>query len=132
MGVITTVLTVEGGSEVGYTLSRCKYSFNQEVDDSGTPTSALKGGVIEIETTTVADTDNFLAGWMRDPSGKKSGEIEYTDATGQAYLKIKFQDGICINYEGEYVYYDTVGNNDYLRVKIASPTISVGSVDFEL
>ena len=75
------------------------YNFNRDVDASGRPSGAVRGGTVQI---TIESTKSaFLPAWMTAASGKtKSGEITIMDDEddSKSLKKIKFDDSYIVNY----------------------------------
>ncbi len=76
------------------------YSFDQNIDNIGQPAGEVRGGQIQVTLGTNGTADRF--GWMVASDMKKSGEIKYTDATGQVLKTVKFEDAYCVGYTEEY------------------------------
>jgi hypothetical protein len=75
------------------------YHFNRDIDASGRPSGAVRGGTVHltIESTKSA----FLPMWMTVQTGKtKSGEITIMadDDDGKSLKKIKFDDSFIVEY----------------------------------
>lgn len=75
------------------------YNFSRDIDSSGRPSGAVRGGTVNI---TIESTKSaFLPAWMTAASGKtKSGEITIMDDEDDAksLKKIKFDDSFIVNY----------------------------------
>jgi len=76
------------------------YSLDQNVDNIGQPAGEVRGGIISVTLGTNGSSDRY--GWMVASDMKKSGEIKYTDATGQTLKTVKFEDAYCVAYTEEY------------------------------
>ena len=75
------------------------YHFNRDIDASGRPSGAVRGGTIQltIESTKSA----FLAVWMTTQTGKtKSGHItiQDDDDDNKSVKKIKFDDSFIVQF----------------------------------
>ena len=95
--VIKAQFVVDGNEDEIIALS---YSLDQNVDNIGQPAGEVRGGQITVTLGTNGKADRF--GWMVASDMKKSGEIKYTDATGQTLKTIKFEDAYCVGYTEEY------------------------------
>ena len=76
------------------------YSFDQNIDNIGQPAGEVRGGQITVTLGTTGGAERF--GWMVASDMKKSGEIKYTDATGQTLKTVKFEDAYCVGYTEDY------------------------------
>ena len=95
--VIKAQFVVDGNEQEIIAL---RYSLDQNVDNIGQPAGEVRGGTIEVTLGTTGEADRY--GWMVASDMKKSGEIKYTDATGQTLKTIKFEDAYCVGYTEEY------------------------------
>jgi len=95
--VIRAQFIVDGSEDEIIAVS---YSFDQNIDNIGQPAGEVRGGQITVTLGTTGTADRF--GWMVASDMKKSGEIKYTDATGQTLKTVKFEDAYCIGYTEDY------------------------------
>lgn len=95
--VIKATFNVDGDESEIIALS---YSLDQNVDNIGQPAGEVRGGTITVTVGTKGTADRY--GWMVASDMKKSGEIVYTDATGQTLKTIKFEDAYCVGYTEDY------------------------------
>ncbi len=77
----------------------CDFSFNQQVDPAGFPTSRVTAGVINIELKNVNDYD--IMQWMIASRARKNGKIVLSSgmSDNQSFQKIEFKDGVLISYQ---------------------------------
>jgi len=90
----TAVLDVDGTK---YKVRHCNYSLQQNIDENGRPSSQVMGGTINLE---VESSDGVsMMDWMIDPTGKKSGKIEFSKTDEQGILKtLEFEDAFLTSY----------------------------------
>ena len=107
------------------------YSFDQNIDNIGQPAGEVRGGQITVTLGSVASADRY--GWMVASDMKKSGEIKYTDATGQTLKTVKFEDAYCIGYTEDYEAFsgDRVGGISIKEGAKETLTLSCRSIDME-
>ena len=87
-------LTVDGKT---YNVLSCHYSFNQNVDSTGRPSSDVRGGSVSV--TVESTDDNTIYNWMTDPHGFKDGKITFFKRDQDSKMKeLEFKQAACINY----------------------------------
>ncbi|MDQ2770888.1 MAG: hypothetical protein M3Y54_10345, partial [Bacteroidota bacterium] len=77
---------------------RCSYSFHQETDSRGRPTSTVRHDLLHL-LLDVPDTDQLLA-WAAAPFKPLPGQvIFYSDAQARLpHESISFEAGQCVSY----------------------------------
>ena len=87
-------LTVDGKT---YNVLSCHYSFNQNVDSTGRPSSDVRGGTVSV--TIESTDDKTIYNWMTDPHGFKDGKITFFKRDQDSKMKeLEFKQAACINY----------------------------------
>lgn len=87
-------LEVDGSK---FRVRHCTYSLHQNIDENGRPSTQVMGGTIQIEVESSDDT--ALVDWMIDPTGKKSGKIEFSKTDEEGVLKVvEFEDAFLTSY----------------------------------
>jgi len=87
-------LTVDGKT---YNVLACHYSFNQNVDTTGRPSSDVRGGTVSL--TIESTDDNAIFNWMTDPHGFKDGKVTFFKRDQDSKMKdLEFKQAACINY----------------------------------
>src|SRR5437868_4365332 len=75
----------------------CSYSFQQDVDKTGRPSSEIQGGTIQLEIESTAD--DSIAAWMMDPYKQKDGTITFFKRDEKQKLKeLSFKKGYVVSY----------------------------------
>lgn len=86
--------TVDGKD---FRVLHCSYSLQQDVDKTGRPSSEVRGGTIQLEVESTADTS--LAAWMMDAFKDKDGSITFYKRDSEQKLKeISFKKGYLVSY----------------------------------
>jgi len=87
--------------EDGIPLLSCEYSFKQEVDERGLPTSMVKGGLINLAFISIDDSEIMY--WMINSQSDKFGKIEFSGEEGEKVFKtIEFEDARCVYYHDSF------------------------------
>ena len=97
--VLTASLHIEGHAteDEGIPLLSCAYSFSQDIDPRGLPTSQVKGGVITL--TFISIEDEEIMWWMMSPKADKNGKILFSGGEGKKVFKtLEFKDARCFYY----------------------------------
>jgi hypothetical protein len=110
------------------------YNFNRDIDASGRPSGAVRGGTVNI---TIESTKSaFLPAWMTTQSGRtKSGEIIVKDEENEdsSIKTIKFDDSFIVNYGENFSWQG--GENMMETFTVSAHKISVegenGPAEFE-
>jgi len=90
----TGVMEVDGTK---FKVRHCTYSIHQNIDENGRPSSQVMGGTMQVEVESSDDTG--LIDWMIDPTGKKSGKLEFSKTDEEGVLKtIEFEDAFLTSY----------------------------------
>jgi len=104
----------------------CDFSFSQEIDETGKPSSRPQGGLINI---TVESTDKeTLAEWMFSKMGMKDGKIEFQLRNNKTKV-LSFKEGVCIAYNESF---NAAGSIPMMVHFTISPnSIKLGSAEFK-
>jgi len=105
------------------------YSLSRDVDASGRPAGAVRGGIITITIESTDDTSLFE--WMTDPTQKKSGNIKIMDpnTAGGSLKELSFEDAYITQY-GENFHWQ--GNENMLQTfTISAKIIKLGGGEHE-
>lgn len=73
----------------------CDFSFTQEIDETGKPSSRPQGGLINLSVESTEK--NTLAEWMFSKMGTKDGQITFQLRNNKTKV-LDFRDGVCISY----------------------------------
>ncbi len=75
----------------------CSFSFHQNVDPTGRPSSDVRGGMIHVTVESTEDTSLFE--WMTDPHGFKDGKITFYKRDQDSKMKeLEFKQASCVEY----------------------------------
>ena len=102
--VLSARLHIEGhqNEKEGIHLLACDYSFSQEVDQKGLPTSKVHGGLIEIVFASMEDTE--IIQWMISEDADKSGKISFSgDQNTKPFKTLEFKDARLIQYHESFM-----------------------------
>jgi hypothetical protein len=97
--VLTAKLHIEGhkNEQDGIQLLSCTYSFSQEIDQKGLPTSKVRGGIIDITFVSLDDAE--ILQWMISEEADKNGKIAFSgDNNTKPFKTIEFKDARLIDY----------------------------------
>jgi hypothetical protein len=95
-----------------YNILECKYSFNQQIDNTGKPQGMPQGGEISIRIESTGNPD--LLGWMLDHNKTKDGKIIFYRRDAMSKLQVlTFKKAYCINF----MEYFNSSNNDPLQIE---------------
>lgn len=121
----TGLLEVEGTK---FKVRHCTYSLHQNIDENGRPSSQVMGGTMQIEVESSDDTK--LIDWMIDPTGKKSGKIEFSKTDEEGVLKtLEFEDAFLTSYTENM---DAISNSPMVEnLVVSAKKITVGGVSHE-
>jgi len=96
----SATLHIEGHpkEQDGINVISCEFTFQQQVDQRGMPSSRVNGGVINIGLKNENDFDLML--WMFSQDTKKNGKIILTSgiSENQAFQTIKFKDACLVTF----------------------------------
>lgn len=105
------------------------YSLNRDVDPSGRPAGAVRGGTVHI--TIEAHTDTSLFEWITDPTTKKSGKIRVMDdaTAGSSIKELEFEDAYIVEY-GENFHWQG-GENMVESFVVSAKKLKMGGGEIE-
>jgi hypothetical protein len=113
-------------SQEGFSVTACDFTFFQETDKRGMPTSNVQGGLINVTLQNVNDPD--LLHWMLASSMKKSGKITMSSsiADNKSFQTIEFKDGLLTRYNQTFSEESEV----LVNLTISAREITVGGATF--
>ncbi len=115
-------MTVSGKD---YPVVSLSYGLNQSVDQSGRPTSEVKGQNITVVVESSAD--NSLMEWAVDSYGKKNGSIVFNKIDSDQKMKqLDFTDGYITSYSENFG-----GETMMMTVSISCRKIKVGNAEVD-
>lgn len=118
-------LSLEGNT---YLLNSVSFGIEQDTDKFGRPSSAAKGGRIDIELFSVED--DVIVDWMVHPAKTLNGSISLYEADNETKLKeIQFENGYCIEFAE--IFEQTAGENLLTKVTISAEKLSIGNIDLD-
>lgn len=98
-------LSIGGGSAVR--LLHCSYALNRDVDATGRPSSANRGGTISFEIESVEDSK--LWAWMVDQFSTKDGTVTFKKRDSNTKMKeLKWEKGYIVQFSEAF---DATGEN---------------------
>ncbi|MGO3184404.1 MAG: type VI secretion system tube protein TssD [Aequorivita sp.] len=111
-----------------YEVQECTFDFEQQLDHSGKPSGAPRGGILLITLKFTSDTS--LISWMVEPSMTKNGKLLFPEPDGSGnMMTILFTNAYCAKLSGHYSH---VGADPIkLRIKISAETMKLNSVNFK-
>ena len=115
-------MTVSGKD---YPVVSLSYGSNQSVDQSGRPTSEVKGQNITVVVE--SSEDNSLMEWAVDSYGKKNGSIVFNKIDSDQKMKqLDFTDGYITSYSENFG-----GETMMMTVSISCRKIKVGNAEVD-
>jgi hypothetical protein len=115
-------MTVSGKD---YPVVSLSYGLNQSVDQSGRPTSEVKGQNITVVVE--SSEDNSLMEWAVDSYGKKNGSIVFNKIDSDQKMKqLDFTDGYITSYSENFG-----GETMMMTVSISCRKIKVGNAEVD-
>ena len=115
-------MTVSGKD---YPIVSLSYGLNQSVDQSGRPTSEVKGQNITVVVE--SSEDNSLMEWAVDSYGKKNGSIVFNKIDSDQKMKqLDFTDGYITSYSENFG-----GETMMMTVSISCRKIKVGNAEVD-
>lgn len=84
----------------GYELTNCKFSFSQDIDDTGKACTEVLGGTISF--TLAQLPPDTIVDWALDPRKYKNGAIVTLGHNEIPQEKIFFENAACIDFSIEY------------------------------
>lgn len=118
-------LVLEGNT---YLLNSISVEIEQSTDQFGRPSTAAKGGKIELELFSVED--DVIFDWMVHTKKTLNGSINLYEADFETKVKeIKFDGAYCI----EFCEHFSEGSEDSLvtKFKISAEKLSIGNIDLD-
>ncbi|PKV50739.1 hypothetical protein ATE84_2805 [Aquimarina sp. MAR_2010_214] len=111
-----------GGKE--YNVLTCDYNLHQETDLTGRPSSVSRGGKINLQLESTADT--FFSDWMFNNFEMKSGSIVFLKRDTEATAKeLKFTDAYAVKYKEVF---DSAGKTPMIEsIALSAKAISMGN-----
>ncbi len=115
-------MTVSGKD---YPVVSLSYGLNQSVDQSGRPTSEVKGQNITVVVE--SSEDNSLMEWAVDSYGKKNGSIVFNKIDSDQKMKqLDFTDGYITSYSENFG-----GETMMMTVSISCRKLKVGNAEVD-
>ena len=109
-----------------YNVLHASYSFSQDVDATGRPSSIVKGGSIQLSIESTSDS--AVAEWMVDAFKKQDGKITFYKRDSEQKMKeLSFKEGYVVN-QGE-TFTNTGDNPMAESFTIAAKEIKVGNAE---
>jgi hypothetical protein len=107
----------------------CSYSFGQNTDEKGRPSSSVFGGHISLQIS--APEDDGLLSWMIDPYKKSNGSVVFNKIDQDSTMKeLKFEEGYLVSY-GE-TFHANSSDPMAASLNISARKISVGNSTHEM
>ncbi len=115
-------LSIEGGAEVR--LLHCSYTMHRDVDATGRPSSAVKGGTVQFEIESTHDVS--LNEWMVDQFTHKNGHVIFLKRDSNTKMKeLKFENAYIVHILEKF---DAIGENPFtIQFTITAEKISLGA-----
>jgi hypothetical protein len=111
-----------------YILNSVSVEIEQAADQFGRPSTAAKGGKIEIELYPVED--DVIFDWMVHTKKTLNGSINLYEADFETKVKeIKFEDAYCIEFSELFV--EAAEDNLLMKFKISAEKLSIGNIDLD-
>jgi len=131
-------LNIEGKR---YDVDLFEISLHQDIDESGFPTSPVKGGIITLGIpfdwrNHDRHPNSFFFSWMITKGDRKDGIIEFYDAEDATYSvsQIKFVDAFCVNYKKAVDYSEGSRSFPFINkelISISARIIEMDGVKFD-
>jgi hypothetical protein len=111
-----------------YRVLSCSYSLNQQVDNTGRPSSVVRGGIVNLVTESTDDTSLFE--WMCDSYLKKDATITFNKRDENAKLKeLIIAEAYMISYEESFN--DSGGGAMTQNFSLSARNIKMGDGEHE-
>lgn len=114
-------LEIEGTK---FKVLHCNYSLRQEFDETGRPSTTVRGGTITVTIDSSESADFFT--WMADPYKMKNGKVIFykRDEKDAVLKELAFEDGYLVEYQENF---DHKGDNPTTETfKISAKKITMG------
>jgi hypothetical protein len=98
--ILSSRLHIEGHpkEQEGIPLLTCNFSFDQDIDQRGYPTSTVKGGVINLSF--VSEDDSDILQWMFNREADKNGKIVFASTENTRPFKtLEFTNARLVHYD---------------------------------
>ncbi len=118
------------GQKNTYDIIQCEYSFRQNVDDTGKPSSRPRGGVIKFIMPATSDDDVFFYKWMIHKTQVESGLFRFCVFSAnnkRSYKSVQFLNAYCIELSD--FFNDQDSKLMYTTVTISAEVIRIGVGD---
>lgn len=107
-----------------FVILNCNYALAQETDATGRPSSVTRGGKVQIEVESTANT--ALSDWMFNNFERRSGSIVFLKRDTEATAKeLIFEEAYAVKYVENF---DSTGKNPMTEtITISSRIIKIGN-----
>jgi len=96
-----------------YNVLECRYSFSQQIDNTGKPQGMPQGGEISIRIESTGNPE--LLGWMLDHNKTKDGKIIFYRRDAMSKLQeLVFEKAYCINFTERF----NANDNEPLQIEM--------------
>ena len=111
-----------------FVILNCKYALAQETDATGRPSSVTRGGKVQIEVESTANT--ALSDWMFNNFERRSGSIVFLKRDTEATAKeLIFEEAYAVKYVENF---DSTGKNPMTEtITISARIIKIGNGEHE-
>lgn len=123
MSAFDALLSVDGGlSDVK--VIHCSYSLNRDVDASGKPSGAVRGGLINIQIESTKDVS--LNEWMVEQFTAKNGKVAFKNIDANTTMKeLTWEHGYIVQLSESF---DIVGENSMtISFTVSAEKIKIGA-----
>ncbi|AMQ01865.1 hypothetical protein AY601_5052 [Pedobacter cryoconitis] len=126
MSSFKAVLKFADNPVKGYDILQCNYSFRQQTDDKGRPSSPALGGNVFIQITT--PPDDFLLKWMVDSYKRRTGLVTFMKLDEEsAFQRVAFEDAYCVEYHTNF---NAVGSSSMVTsIVLSAKRLKVNGID---
>jgi len=123
MSAFDAILSVDGGSS-DLKVIHCSYSLNRDVDGSGKPSGAVRGGLIQIEIESTKDIS--FNEWMVEQFTAKNGKVVFKNIDANTSMKeLTWENGYIVQLAESF---DIVGENSMtLSFTVSAEKLKMGS-----
>lgn len=104
----------------------CEFSFHQDLDPTGKPSSKAQGGLIKVLIESTAKTS--ITEWMFSPMALKNGKISFPLRFGKK-KELYFEEGICVDYKE--VFHHANNLPMLMHFTISANKLKIGEAVFE-
>jgi hypothetical protein len=111
-----------------YRVLSCSYSFHQDIDNTGRPSSVTRGGVVNIVIESTDDTSLFE--WMCDSYMKKDATITFNKRDEDSKMKeLEIGEAYLVGYEESF---DDAGSGAMIQsLSLSAKNIKLGNGEHE-